>query len=67
MSMVTDKLGHYEVPDLPPGKYEVSIDVPFATYPAKLQTVDLVERGCAEVNFHVDPSSTQSESSLQKK
>jgi hypothetical protein len=67
MSLVTDKLGHYEVSDLPPGKYDVSIDVPFATYPAKSQTVDLVERGCAEVNFHVDPSAKQSESSQQKK
>jgi hypothetical protein len=62
VSVVTDKLGHYEAPNLPPGKYEVSIDVPFGTYPAKSQTVDLVERGCAEVNFHVDPSSKQSES-----
>jgi hypothetical protein len=67
VNLVTDKLGHYEVPNLPHGKYEVSIDVPFATYPAKSQTVDLVERGCAEVNFHVDPFSTQSENSLQKK
>jgi len=67
ISVVTDKLGHYELPNLPPGKYEVSIDVPFATYPAKSQTVDLVERGCAEVNFHVDPFSTQSENLLQKK
>lgn len=67
VSVVTDKLGHYEVPNLPQGKYEVSINVPFATYPAKSQTVDLAERGCAEVNFHVDPFSTQSENSLKKK
>lgn len=67
VSVVTDKLGHYEVQDLPPGEYEVTIDVPFSTYPAKSQTVDLVERGCAEVNFHVDPSAAKSEASQPKR
>ena len=66
-SVVTNRLGQYEVQDLPPGEYEVSIDVPFSTYPAKSQTVDLVERGCAEVNFHMDASAAKSEAPQQKR
>jgi hypothetical protein len=58
-SVTTDEQGRYELTDLPPGQYEVRIETPFVTYPSQPQRVDLVERGCAEVNFHVDPSSKQ--------
>ncbi len=61
LTISTDSSGRYKIPDLPPGKYEVKVDVPFTTYPSKKQMVELVERGCAEVNFHVDPSLSQNE------
>lgn len=58
-NIATDDRGRYEVTDLPPGRYEVRIETPFVTYPSHSQTIDLVERGCAELNFQVDPSSKQ--------
>lgn len=56
---ITGPDGKYKMNDLPPGKYVVSIEVKSAVWPSPSQTVDVTDKGCAEVNFNVDPFRTQ--------
>lgn len=51
----TDDSGYYRAEDLAPGKYEVSIDTPFVTWPSKSQSIEIAGRGCAQIDFRVDP------------
>ena len=56
--------GKYRISDLPPGKYTVSVNVKSAVWPASSQSVEVIDKGCAEVNFNVDPFRTQDGASI---
>ena len=49
----TDSRGSYRLEGLPPGSYTLQIDSPFYISPDRIQKADVVERGCAEVNFYI--------------
>jgi len=57
--------GRYKMSDMPPGRYVVSVSEKSAVWPASSQTVDVADRGCAEVNFNVDPFHTQDGASIK--
>jgi hypothetical protein len=59
----TDSMGRFKVDGLPPGIYQVGIDVPYVTWRAKSQRVEVVDRGCAAVKFFIDPFAPKSDNS----
>jgi hypothetical protein len=52
---VTDKSGHFSISGLPPGHYDLMMDVPYDRL-GIVRGVDVVERGCAVASFHADPA-----------
>jgi Prealbumin-like fold domain len=59
----TNSKGQFEVDGLPPGTYQVTIVVPYVTWPAKSTRVEVVDRGCADVKFYVDPFASKLDNS----
>lgn len=53
--VTVDSKGMYRIDALPPGKYEVTLQEKSLVWPSASQTVEVLDKGCAAVNFRVDP------------
>jgi hypothetical protein len=55
----TDSRGNFRVNGIEPGRYTVSIVAGSSVYPSRSQAITIENRGCAMVDFKIDPFSTQ--------
>ena len=54
--LTTDRSGAFQATGLPPGTYTVTVNIGSHTWHDRSQTVTIVERGCAKVDFVAMPS-----------
>ena len=53
LNAVPDQSGKYSFPNLPPGEYSISATLPAGFTTDANQTVTVVEKGCAQMDWHV--------------
>jgi len=49
----TGRYGQFKLTGLAPGRYTIRLNTDLPTESARVQTVDIAPRGCAEINFYV--------------